>query len=288
MKTNLNILVAALALAGCGGAGFASGGEGGDAGPGGAGSVSGDAGATGGAGGSVTGVTGGTGGVTGGTGGQAASGGTVASSGGSGAGTGGQGTGGVQAGSGGTGGVQVGAGGIAGSGGAPAVCKPPTLTPADLPQQVVWESYSSRYAMIQGDMCLSCQHSPCATCAVTWWPVTQSADGLTLTAQAAVKCGGVDVSLVACGSDPSASSCTTWPGANLSTTLVFSLQPKGDGTGFTATYQTNSGTTGSTYDFVGSCAAEAYRGAVQAVNPMWALFFALRDTVQATKLPCGG
>lgn len=282
MKTlNIGFATMSLLLAGCGGEDFTSGGslgDEGDAGPEGAG------GAVTGTAGGVTGVTGGSGGAVPGTGGTAA-GGQGAGSGGAGGlepGTGGAAAGGQPGGSG-----SALAGGGAGAGGAPPVCNPPKITPENLPQEFTWESYDNRLEMIPADMCLSCRQSPCATCALTWWPVTQSADGLTLTATADGTCGPVDVSLVACGSEPS--TCTTWGRARyISSTLVFSLQPKADGSGYTLIYRTNTDTGGLTYPPGGACPDEAYRGMITANQPMWPLFFALRDAVTATEWPCGG
>jgi len=286
---HLNAIPLVLFLAACGGSDFTSAGleQGSGAGPGGA-PGGGDAAAAGG----VTGVTGGSGGVT-------------ASAGGAGPGTGGTGSGGRQGASGGasagTGGVVpeaggAGSGGVQGaSGGSPATgggtgtCNPPTVTPESLPQQIVWESFSSRVTAIPVDQCLSCQHSPCTTCSVVWWPVTQSADGLTLTASASVTCGPVDVSLVACGSDPSASSCTTWPGVKMPVELIFGLLPKADGTGYTLTYRSVSGGYSLGFDgqpYQGSC-PDIYNQAARAQSVQLGLFYALRDSVVATEWPCG-
>ena len=275
----LNIVSLCLALTGCGGSAFDSAAatdvDGGPVGVGGSAGASDADGGTrppeGGAGGRLGTVLG-TGGVTSGTGGATT------------------GTGGVTgaAGGGDLGGADAGgtpaAGGATGTGGAGATCKPPVVDATNLPQTIVWDSYLSKY----GSTCLTCTHGPCATCTVAWWPVTQSADGLTLTAQASVTCGPVDVSLVACGSDPSASSCTTWAAPQISSTLVFSLQPKGDGSGYTVMYRTNNGTQVSSYQGQGgACSKPVFDGAVTANEPMWTLFFALRDAVTATKWPCG-
>jgi hypothetical protein len=261
MKTHLNIVPVLLLLAGCGGADFTSGSSVEDTG----GSA-----ATGGA----TGVTGGVTAVTGGAGATGSTGG----------GAGGLGTGGEPMG---TGGAISGTGGL-GTGGAAAVCNPPTIAPEDLPQTLVWESYVSQIDAIPADLCLSCTHSPCATCDVAWWPVSQSADGLTLTATAAVICGPIDVSLVACGTDPSTSSCTTLPGAQFSTTLELSLQPKTDGSGYTSIYRTHANTTVSSYvGQNGACPQTAFNTAAQASQPMWDLWYELRDAVLATEWPCG-
>lgn len=278
MKTHLNILSVVLLLAGCGGTAFTGDAldEGGDAGPEGAG-------------GSVTGVTGGVTGVTGGAGGRApVTGGAAAGgqlgSGGHPPGTGGMAAGGQPAAS---GGVLLGGGAGAGAGGAGTVCAPPTITPENLPPEFVWEAYEGRLDMIPADMCLSCQHSPCTTCTLTWWPVTQSEDGLTLTATADGTCGPVDISVGACDSNLIASSCTTWGrGRYIDATLVFSLQPKADGSGYTAIYRTSSGG-GLTYPPGGACPEEAYRGMITANQPGSSLFVALRDAVTAIEWPCG-
>ncbi len=279
MKTNLNILSVVLLLAGCGGDTFTGAAldEGGDAGPEGEG-------------GSVTGVTGGVTGVTGGSGGRgpgtggAAAGGQLGGTGGARGGSGGMAAGGQPAGS---GGAPLGGGAGAGAGGAGTVCAPPTITPENLPQEFAWEAYEGRLDMIPADMCLSCQHSPCTTCTLTWWPVTQSEDGLTFTATADGTCGPVDISVGACGSDLTVSSCTTWArGRYIDATLVFSLQPKADGSGYTAIYRTSSGG-GITYPPGGACPEEAYRGMITANQPMWPLLFALRDAVTAAEWPCG-
>lgn len=269
MKTQLTIVPVLLLLTACGGSDFTGEplfGEG-----------------TGGATGGATGVTGGVTGVTGGSGSTGGSGGAQTGTGGVLVGTGGDGTGGQQTG---TGGVLGGTGGQTATGGATGTCKPPVVTDLspELPTTIVWDSYLSHVTYIPVDQCLTCLNSPCTTCDVSWYPVTQSADGITITAKASVQCGSMPMTLGACGSTPA--TCTTWVNSNLYATLTVELVPKTDGTGYTTLYRTQSSTGG--VGTPGSCPTTEYNAAVQANQPYWALFDVLRSAVVAIEWPCGG
>lgn len=283
---NLNVLSVVLLLAGCGGGDFSTAGLEPTDGTGGA--VEADAGAAG--------ATQGTGGVTGVTGGQAAVTGGSAATGGDSGGTAGGGTGGQQAGSGGgpgatggaaTGGQQPatgGASGGSGAGGAGGTCKPPRLMPEDLPQTFVWDSWSAAY----GSTCVTCQQSPCTTCsAVAWWPVDQSADGLTVTAKAVgSQCSPVAINVSACGSAPSGSSCTTWDVESVTVTYTFQLKPKPDGTGYAVVVRDQGSTTGAINDTqgLGSCTHPFPSSTGEAIS---SVSVALRDTLAVAEWPCG-
>lgn len=281
---NLNVLSVFLLLAGCGGGDFSTAGleTGGNGPEGTGGAVEADAG--------VAGASQGTGGVTGVTGGQAAVTGGSAGTGGASGGMAGGGAGGQLAGSGGdpgatggtaTGGQQPATGG---AGGAGTVCTVPVVTPENLPQAFVWGSWVGEY----GTTCVTCQQSPCTTCSsVAWWPVTQSADGLTITAKAvASQCAPVAINVGPCTSDLSLSSCTIWDVAYVTGTYTFQLKPKPDKTGYTTVFRQADSTSGSIDDSqgLGSCAhqyANSTGVASGSVN------LALRDTLAATEWPCG-
>lgn len=288
LNRNLNVLPVVLLLAGCGGGDFST--EAALDGTGGAaGTVEADAG-TGGA----AGATQGTGGVTGVTGGQSGVTGGSAGAGGDPGGTGGGSSGGQPAGSGGDPGGNGGAatGGQpadAGAGGA-GTCKPPRLMPENLPQTVVWTSYLGKSPNYQAryDVCVTCQQSPCTTCSIAWWPVDQSADGITVTAKATLSgCTPIPVNMGACANDLTTSSCTTWNADNFSTTFTFQLLPNAGGTGYRAVYRTSSGTGGISQP-QGSCAFDprAYDEAVGA-GPYLSLMLTMQNDLLAMQWPCG-
>lgn len=277
MKIHLNLVPAVLFLAGCGGTDFNSGAGLGNSG--GAGGEAVEAGATGGAGGAVTSGTGGAIAVTGGSGGALGGSGGVAMGG--------------QAGSGGFGGAatggQTGSGGVlggAGSGGAAGACNPPVVTSASLPQQVVLDSYVGKVSTINGDICLTCQHSPCTTCQLNWGIVTPGA-GLTFTSQASLaQCTPMPMNMGPCGSDLSQSSCTTWTPVVYGT-FTFQLQPKPDGSGYSAVIG-NVSVTGSTLTTDnGTCDATLYRAAYGSTDYMTSFIVAEKDALLATAWPCG-
>lgn len=54
-------------------------------------------------------------------------------------------------------------------------CPMPQLTPEDMPDRIVWESYFYQ----KGDECFMCALSPCGSCPVAWFPVEQEGDRVT-------------------------------------------------------------------------------------------------------------
>lgn len=282
---HLNVLSVVLLLAGCGGGEFSS--AAGPEGEGTGGSSEADAGTGG-----VTGVTGGQAAVTGGA---AGAGGNLGGAGSGGPGGQQPGTGGGTGGAGGAGagGQQATAGsatGGSGAGGAGTVCKPPKLMPEDLPQTVVWESYLGKSPNYLGsyDVCVACQQSPCTTCSLSWWPVDQSADGVTVTAKATLSgCAPVAVNMGACASDLSTSSCTIWNTDNFYTAFTFQLLPNADGTGYRAVHRAG-GSTGGIGQPQGGCNfdARAYNEAVGA-GPAQSLVLSIRETLVTKEWSCG-
>jgi len=242
-----------------------------------------------------------------GTGGEAADGGTVTPGAGGATTEGGFGTGGAAPGAGGTvpgaggmtaedgpgaGGAAPGAGGASqGAGGAAPEagpgCKPPVVDETNLPPTVVWESYLTKY----GTYCLTCQHSPCTICPLTWWPVTQSADGLTVTATINKGvCDPLPLNMGLCTSDLTAGSCTTL-NPSVEATFVLRLEPKPDGTGYRVADA--SGEQARVTRLYGSCTGGTIQGATTFDNA-WAaypadrsLLAATRATMLAAEWPCG-
>jgi len=286
-NTKLNIVSLCVALAGCSGGAFGGTaatdggpGAGGESGTGDAGDASGGTPASGGSP-----ATGGKAGAaaTGGTGGASPSTGGVTGAGGSPA------TGGATA----TGGASPdGGAGTTGAGGVPAAeagrtCKPPVVDATNLPTNMVWQSYLSKY----GTTCLTCTHSPCTTCPLTWWPVTQSADGLTVTAtinQGA--CAPMPLNMGPCTSDLTAGSCTTL-NPSVEATFVLRLEPKSDGTGYRVADA--SGEQAHLARLYGTCGGGGIQG-YAAFDNAWAaspaeqgLLSAAHATMLAAQWPCG-
>jgi hypothetical protein len=158
---------------------------------------------------------------------------------------------------------------------------------ANLPATMVWQSYVSKY----GTTCLTCQHSPCTTCPLTWWPVTQSADGLTVTAtinQGA--CAPMPLNMGPCTSDLTAGSCTTL-NPSVEATFVLRLEPKSDGTGYRVADA--SGEQAHLARLYGTCGGGGIQG-YAAFDNAWAaspaeqgLLSAAHATMLAAQWPCG-
>jgi hypothetical protein len=147
-------------------------------------------------------------------------------------------------GTGGAGGAAGGAGtggGQPGTGGAPNTCKPPVVTDQNMPSTVAWKSYLNKY----GTDCMECVSAPCTTCTLYWSPVTQSADGLTVTASINKSdCPGAPMKVGAC--DTIATNryvCTTYS-VGMTSTLTMHLEAKPDGTGYGVADLTISGAIG--------------------------------------------
>ena len=288
-NTKLNIVSLCVALAGCSGGAFGGTaatdggpGAGGESGTGDAGDASGGTPASGGspatggktAAGGAT-ATGGTGGASPGTGGVTGAGGSPA-------------TGGATA----TGGASPDGG--AGAGGAAAAeagrtCKPPVVDATNLPATMVWQSYVSKY----GTTCLTCTHSPCTTCTIDWFPVSQSADGLTVTASLNKgTCGMVPVSLGACGADPSLGECSVWGVAlDMGGSIIFHLEPKPDGSGYrvhdvSADPSLVTSGPGST-SLAGACPSAPFDQARAGLPPEQSVAASLHTALLAAQWACG-
>jgi hypothetical protein len=157
----------------------------------------------------------------------------------------------------------------------------------NLPTNMVWQSYLSKY----GTTCLTCTHSPCTTCPLTWWPVTQSADGLTVTAtinQGA--CAPMPLNMGPCTSDLTAGSCTTL-NPSVEATFVLRLEPKSDGTGYRVADA--SGEQAHLARLYGTCGGGGIQG-YAAFDNAWAaspaeqgLLSAAHATMLAAQWPCG-
>jgi hypothetical protein len=151
----------------------------------------------------------------------------------------------------------------------------------NLPATLVWQSYLSKY----GTTCLTCTHSPCATCTIEWFPVTQSADGLTVTASLNKStCGMVAVSMGACGSDPALGQCTTW-NPSVEATLVLHLEAKSDGSGYRVA--SVSGEQGHVAAVAGTCPSVAFGEANSTLPPSGVLAGVQAAAMAAVQWPCG-
>lgn len=287
--TNYKHIGIALLLTACGGSDFHTaqqqldGHTQNDGGPAATGGMPGADGAAQGTGGSGSGVaTGGAAGSTGGA--QPGSGGAAGSTGGASEADGGAGaptTGGAP----GTGGSPDTDGGQADSGTVKPVCKPPVVTDQNMPSTVVWDSYLNK----SGTDCLECVTSPCTTCTVYWWPVTQSADGLTVTAVLdKSECPLFDVKDGPCDTAAAALACGTYH-VRMSDgeTVTLGLAPKADGTGYSVASYATGGFHGSVVNYAqGSnqtClyALSASRAADKTADA------ALQAAITAATWPCG-
>lgn len=180
----------------------------------------------------------------------------------------------------------AGTGGVtSGSGGAGSTCRPPVVSDVNLPSTVVWQTYLGKY----GDTCLSCTNAPCTTCQITWWPVTQSADGLTVTATVnKIECAPVGVALAPCGTSVVGSlPCTNWS-SSFGGTATFALAAKKDGTGYHV-----ADVTGLVFDIFapqGSCdpgATGVYHSAFTSVRPGDSEAESYLPQLRAAEWPCG-
>lgn len=294
----LNVLPLCFALAACGGSEFGAGGtaasEGDGAtrpqpGDGDAGVTPGTGGASGAAGSGTAGAGAGqnSGGAGSGSGGSAGStGGAQAATGGGGSGTGGQaagGTGGALEGDAGPGtGAAAGTGGTA-DGGQGTACKPPVIDDTNMPSTVVWDSYLGK----SGTDCLECLNSPCATCKLYWFPVTQSADGLTVTGKIdKTECPMIQMKMGPCDNSASNSQCAVWTlSYSLGGTITLNLEPKPDGTGYRVAAATAypAGVTAP----AGTCPSTAYQQAHASVDPADSAAAALHQTLTSAEWGCG-
>jgi hypothetical protein len=159
----------------------------------------------------------------------------------------------------------------------------PTLTPESLPQQVVWESYVGQVDALNGPICLKCQESPCATCPISWWPVTQSDDG-TVTATASLDgCPAIPMVMGPCGQEVP---CTTWATTKAYPRFTFSLVLNPEGSGYRLVYRTEYTSGDNHFGDWGSCDRTIYNLVVQGTQPLTAAVQAIRDVVVAANFPC--
>ena len=184
--------------------------------------------------------------------------------------------------------------GTPGTGGATAAeagrtCKPPVVDATNLPTTMVWQSYLSKY----GTTCLTCTHSPCTTCTIDWFPVSQSADGLTVTASLNKgTCGMVPVSLGACGADPSLGECSVWGVAlDMGGSIIFHLEPKPDGSGYrvhdVSAYPSLVTSGPGSTSLAGACPSAAFDQARAGLPPEQSVAASLHTALLAAQWACG-
>lgn len=150
-----------------------------------------------------------------------------------------------------------------------------------MPSTVVIDSYLSKY----GDQCLYCEGTPCSTCTLSWFPVTQSADGLTVTANITTSnCTAAFGRLETCGLNSMYSECVTW-GITYQGQVTLTLAPKTDGTGYHVVDATLPQATMGAIS-TNRCNSTTYQQAISLIPLSSAPKQAIQDTLLGSEWPC--